>query len=88
MRTPCGRKYTLGRGSDAPGLSSLPAQSRMDSYTITTLKEDPHAACLQGCIVVKLSPRFGPFRGGERRRQVPRFEAGVLRTKMSITFPI
>ena len=60
----------------------------MVSYTSTTLKDDPHATCLQGCIFVKLSPRFGPFHVVERRPQVRRLEAGVLRTKKSITSPI
>ena len=65
MKPPSGQKYTLGSGSGAHGLRALPAQSRMDSYTSTTLKEAPHAKCLLGCIVMKLSSRFGPFRGGE-----------------------
>ena len=72
----------------APGLRALPAQSRIDSYKSTTLKEDPHATCLPGCIVMKLSSNLGPFHGVERRPQVPRREAEVLRTKKSITFPI
>ena len=76
------------RDSGASGLRALPAQSQMDTYTSTTLKEDPHATCLPGCIFVKLSPRSGPFRGVQRRPQVPRLEARVLRTKKSITFPI
>ena len=80
MKPPSGQKYTLGRGSSAPSLRSLPGQSRIDSYTSTTLKEAPHATCLPGCIVMKLSSRFGPFRGVERRPQVLRLEARVFRT--------
>ena len=88
MNPTCGQKYTLGRRSGAPGLRALPAQSRMDSYTSTTLKESPHATYLLGCIVVKLFCRFGPFRGVERRPQVLRLKVGVLRTKKSISFVI
>ena len=65
IKPPSGQKYTLWRGSVAPDLRALPAQSRMDSYTSTTLKESPHATCLLGCIVMKLSSGFGPFRGLE-----------------------
>ena len=68
----------LGVAAALLGLRALPAQSRMDSYTSTTLKEAPHATCLQGLIVVKLTSRFGPFCGVERRPQVPRLEEGVL----------
>ena len=81
MKPPSGQKYTLGRRSGALDLSALPAQSRMDSYTSTTLKEDPHATCLLGCIVMKLSFRFGPFRGVERRPQVSWLEAGSSEPK-------
>ena len=80
MNPPCGQKYTLGLGSGAPGLRASPAQSRIDSYTSTTLKGDPHATCPQGCIVVKLSSRFGLFRGVESRPLVSRLEARVFRT--------
>ena len=65
IKPPCGQKYTLWRGSVAPDLRALPAQSKMDSYTSTTLKESPHATLLLGCIVVKLSSRFVPFCGAE-----------------------
>ena len=55
MKPPCVQKYTLGLGSGATGLGALPAHSRMDSYTSTTLKEDPHATCLPGCIIVNVT---------------------------------
>ena len=76
MKPPSGQKYTLGRGGGAPDLSALPAQSRMDSYTSTTLKESPHATCLLGCIIVKLSSPFGPFRGVENVIKYPGSKLG------------